>query len=134
MEAAAQRLQQLKTDEATIRAEKLASSRFQQLIDSLKPEKAKGAGQQGQPGQPGDQAGQPRGGGDGIPAAAQIKMLRSLQQELNERTDFFDELLKRQKELNPDQTAELDQLHEDQGTLADLVRDLTKPKKDDGEQ
>jgi hypothetical protein len=134
MEAAAQRLQQLKTDDPTIRAEKLASSRFQQLIDSLKPEKAKGGGQQGQPGQPGDQGGQQRGGGDGIPAAAQIKMLRSLQQELNERTDFFDELLKRQKDLNPEQTAELDQLHEDQGTLADLVRDLTKPKKDDGEQ
>ncbi len=135
MEAAAQRLQKLQTDDATIRAEKLASSRFQQLVDSLKPDKAKGAGQQ-QPGggQPGGDQGAPKGGGDGIPAAAQIKMLRSLQQELNERTDYFDELLKRQKELNPEQTAELEKLHEDQGTLADLVRDLTKPKKDDGEQ
>jgi hypothetical protein len=135
MESAAQRLQQLKTDEPTIRAEKLASSRFQQLVDSLKPEKAKGnGGQQPPPGQPGEQAGQQQGGGDGIPAAAQIKMLRSLQQELNERTDYFDELLNRHKELNPEQTAELDKLHEDQGTLADLVRDLTKPRKDDGEQ
>ncbi len=61
-------------------------------------------------------------------------MLKSLQEELNERTDFFDELLRRQKELNPEQTAELDKLHEDQGTLADLVRDLTRPKKDDGEE
>ena len=61
-------------------------------------------------------------------------MLRSLQLELNEKTDVFDELLRRQKELNPEQAAELEKLHEDQGTLADLVRDLTKPRKDDGEE
>ena len=134
MEDAARRLQSLQTDDATVRAEKVASTRFQQLVDSLKPDKAK-PGEQPKP-QDGDQQGQggtPRSG-DGIPAAAQIKMLRSLQLELNERTDFFDELLRRQKELNPEQAAELEQLHEDQGTLADLVRDLTKPKKDDGEE
>ena len=135
MEDAAKRLQALQTDEATIRAEKLASSRFQQLVDSLKPDKGK-PGQNQPPQQGGDQGGQGQtpGGGDGIPAAAQIKMLRSLQLELNERTDFYDELLRRQKELNPEQTAELERLHQDQGTLADIVRDLTKPKKDDGEQ
>jgi hypothetical protein len=138
MEDAAQRLQDLKTDETTVRAEKLASARFQQLVDSLKPDKAKNGGRpqpQGEGGdQPPGQGGQQRAAGDGIPAAAQIKMLKSLQEELNERTDFFDELLRRHKELNPDQTAELEKLHEDQGTLADLVRDLTKPRKDDGEQ
>ena len=138
METAAQRLQNLKTDEPTIKAEKLASARFQQLVDSLKPDKAK-PGQRGP--QPGEQGGDQQPGqggaqrsGDGIPAAAQIKMLKSLQEELNERTDFFDELRRRNKELSPEQTAELDKLHEDQGTIADLVRDLTKPKKDDGEQ
>ena len=30
------------------------------------------------------------------------------------------------------QTAELEQLHKEQGNLADIVRDLTKPTKDDG--
>ncbi len=137
MEEAAQRLLDLKTDETTVRAEKLASARFQQLVNSLKPDRAKGGAGQPQPPGGGDQGGQSgsqRAAGDGIPAAAQIKMLKSLQEELNERTDFFDELLRRHKELNPDQTAELDKLHEDQGTLADLVRDLTKPRKDDGEQ
>ena len=49
-------------------------------------------------------------------------------------SDAFDELRRRNKELGPEQTAELAKLHEEQGTLADLVRDLTKPKKDDGEQ
>ena len=135
MDAAARRLRALKTDEPTLRAEKLAAARFQQLIDSLKPDKPRNGGGQQPPGG-GPPGGQPGGnrGGDGIPAAAQIKMLKSLQQELNERTDFYDEMLRRQKELNPDQTAELDKLHVDQGALADLVRDLTRPKKDDGEE
>ena len=72
-------------------------------------------------------------GGDGIPPAAQIKMLKSLQEEINERTEYFDELRRRKKELTPEQTAEIDRLQGDQGTLADLARDLTRPKKDDGE-
>jgi hypothetical protein len=57
-------------------------------------------------------------------------MLKALQQELNERTEYFDELKRRGKTLTEEQTAELDRLHDDQGTLADLVRDLTKPKSD----
>jgi len=133
MEASAQRLHGLKTDDPTLRAEKLAATRIKLLIDSLKPDKAKGgAGGQQPPGgeQPG---GGGAGGGDGIPASAQIKVLKSLQQELNERTEYFDELRRRGKELDAEQAAELDKLHEDQGLLADLVRDLTRPKKDDGE-
>jgi hypothetical protein len=134
MEDASRRLQSLQTDEATLRAEKIASSRFQQLVDSLKPDKAK-PGERQQQQQGGDQAGagQTPRAGDGIPAAAQIKLLRAQQIELNEKTDYFDELLRRHKELNPEQTAELEQLQKDQGNLADIVRDMTKPKKDDGE-
>ncbi len=131
MEDSARRLQSLQTDAETTRVQKLASGRLKQLNDSLKPDRPKNGGQQDQ--QQGNGGGSSPSGGDGIPAAAQIKMLKSLQQELNERTDSFDELLRRQKELNPEQTAELDKLHEDQGVLADLVRDLTRPKKDDGE-
>ena len=70
-----------------------------------------------------------------LPASQEARnQLRALQLELNEKTDGFDELIRRQKELNPEQTTELEKLHEDQGTLADIVRDLTKPKKDDGEE
>jgi hypothetical protein len=61
-------------------------------------------------------------------------MLKSLQEELNERTDFYEELRRRKKELTPEQIAELDRLQADQGTLADLARDLTRPKRDDGEE
>jgi hypothetical protein len=132
MDDAAQRLQALKTDAETQRAARAAAKRFQQLLDALKLERAKGAGGQQGGGQQGGGAGG-GGQGDGVPAAAQLKMLKSLQEELNERTDFFEELRRRKKELTPEQTAELDRLHDDQGTLADIARDLTRPKRDDGE-
>jgi hypothetical protein len=135
MDTAARRLQALETDEATQRAAGSAAARFKQLIDALKPDRVKNAGQQQQQG--GDQdggGGGGGGGGDGIPPAAQLKMLKALQEEINERTEYFDELKRRGKALSPDQVAELDRLHDDQGTLADLVRDLTKPKTDDAEE
>ncbi len=61
-------------------------------------------------------------------------MLKALQEEINERTEYYDELRRRGKTLTPEQDAELERLQTDQGTLADLVRDLTKPKKDDAEE
>ncbi len=74
------------------------------------------------------------GNGDGIPATAQLKMLKSLQQEINERTEALDELQRRNQKLTPEQAAELKRIGEEQGTLADLVRDMTRPKRDDGEE
>jgi hypothetical protein len=129
METAAQRLLTLKTDEETQRAARSAARRFEQLINSLKPDKPKNGGQN----QGGDGQGGGGGGGDGIPPAAQIKMLKSLQEEINERTEYYDELLRRKRELSPSQHEELERLQTDQGTLADLARDLTRPKKEDGE-
>ena len=87
MDAAASRLQALKTDDPTLTAEKSASSRFKQLLDSLKPDKMKMA--EGEPGEGEGGGGGGGGGGDNIPAAAQIKVLKMLQQELNDRTDEF---------------------------------------------
>lgn len=63
-----------------------------------------------------------------------MKMLKALQQEINERTESFDELRRRKKELSDDQKAEFSKLEEDQGTLADILRDLTRPRRDDGEE
>ena len=61
-------------------------------------------------------------------------MLKSLQKEINDRTESFDELLRRNKTLSPEQNREVQRLGEEQGVLADLVRDLTRPKRDDGEE
>ena len=131
MEKAATRLQATKTDDETLKAIRSASHRFEQLIDSLKADDAKQAGQGGGGGGGG---GGGAGGGDGIPATAQLKMLKRLQQEINERTEAFDELRRRNQKLTPEQTGDAERLANDQGTLADLVRDLTKPKRDDGEE
>ncbi len=129
MEKAAGRLQAMKTDDETQQAVRSASHRFEQLIDALKEDDAKQGGQGG-----GGGGGGGAGGGDGIPATAQLKMLKTLQQEINERTESFDELRRRNQKLTPEQTGDAERLANDQGALADLVRDLTKPKRDDGEE
>ena len=41
---------------------------------------------------------------------------------------------RRNKTLSPEQNREVQRLGEEQGVLADLVRDLTRPKRDDGEE
>lgn len=136
MDRAAARLKALKTDDDTLRVEKLAHRRIQQLLEALKPENAKNQpGGQQQDGQQGGQPGGRRGGGgDNISKIAQLKVLKSLQEELNERTDELDTIRTRKKELKPEQQAELDRLQEEQRTIADLTRDLVKPKRSDGEQ
>ena len=60
-------------------------------------------------------------------------MLKSLQEEINTRTEELDEIKRRKKTLNEEQTEEVKRLQEEQGTIADLTRDLTKPRKTDGE-
>jgi hypothetical protein len=130
MENAAKRLAELKTDGLTEQAAKAASARFKQLLESLKSDAAGG----GQGGGGGGGGGGGAGGGDGIPATAQLKMLKSLQQEINDRTEALDEMQRRNKKLTPDQDAELRRIGEEQGVLADLVRDMTRPKRDDGEE
>jgi hypothetical protein len=132
MDAAAQRLSKRQTDEETQRAEKSAGKRFKQLIDALKPDPAKGGGQQRGGG---DGAGGGGGGGadDSIPTTAQLKMLKQLQQEINERTELFDDLRRRPNGLTEAQEAELKTLEEEQRAVGDLARDLTRPRRDDGE-
>jgi DNA repair exonuclease SbcCD ATPase subunit len=133
MEDAANRLGELKTDRATGQAAKSASDRIKQLLESLKADGAGAGGQGGGGGGGGGGGAGGGGGGDGIPATAQLKMLKSLQQEINEKTAEFDEMERRNKKLTSEQAAELKKIGDEQGVLADLVRDMTRPKRDDGE-
>jgi hypothetical protein len=134
MQTASRRLQALKTDADTQRAEAAAAKRFKQLLDALKPDPSKpGGGGGGSGGDGGDGGGGPKGG-DGIPTIAQVKMLKALQQEVNERTDDLDKLRIRRITLSEAQQDELNRLQDDQHTIADLARDLTQPKRDDGEE
>src|SRR5262249_54750176 len=74
------------------RAQREALRRIDQLLDVLKPENAgRGPGNPGgdQPGEQGGREGGGGGGGDGIPFAAQLKLLRGLQADVNQRTEEF---------------------------------------------
>jgi hypothetical protein len=135
---AAKKLQGIQTDMETQKVAQSAHKKVKQLIDALNPnsDEEQKDGQKpsppgGQPGQPGLQ---PRNRGDGISLAAQLRVLKSLQVEINDRTEAIDEIKTRKKSLTADQQAELEGLSDDQRKIADLARDLTKPKKSDGEQ
>ncbi len=138
MGRAADGLLDLKTDKTTEEAARAASDRFKQLLESLSADGAGAGGGGGagggQGGGGGGGGGGNRGNGDGIPATAQLKMLKSLQKEINDRTEAFDELRRRNKAFTPEQNREVQRLGEEQGVLADLVRDLTRPRRDDGEE
>jgi hypothetical protein len=125
MDRAVEFLTERRADAPTQDAQQAAADRFAQLLDALKND----PNQQGE-GESGENAGGGGGGGgqgpprDGIPPIAQLKMLRSLQIEINERTQELDALRLQQKSLSPAQQKELESLSTEQGTLADLVRNL----------
>ncbi len=132
MTRAAEKLRGADPGEDAQRDMKLAARRFQQLIDALKADEGEGQGGQQQGGQQGGgQGGSP---GDGIPTAAQLKMLKFLQEEINDRTEEIDIVREKKKELPAEMEDELGRLEEQQRNVADLARDLTRPRRDDGEE
>ncbi len=134
MGKASESLQQLDTGKPTQQSEKNAAERLQQLIDSLQPDKPKdGQQQQQQQQQQGEQQQGQQQEGDGIPTTAQLKMLKRLQTEINNRTNEYDKMASGGQKLTGEQKADLDSLKTEQGRLADLLRDLSKPKRSDGE-
>lgn len=131
MNQATDQLAELRTDKSTLDSEQNAHRRLGQLLDALKQDKAEGGEQQ-----TGNGDGQQGGGkppGDGIPEIAQLKMLKFLQMEINERTRALNEQLGKQP-LSDDQTRELSRLGEQQGELADLVRNLSRPQEANPEE
>jgi hypothetical protein len=130
MERATQRLKDRNADAETQAAQQAAINRLAQLLDSLKNDPANQEGEQQQ--QSGEGEGQGSGQqGDGIPAIAQLKLLRSLQIEINQRTQELAQLQKREQRLSPNQVEEAKSLAADQGTLADIVRNITAPSQDE---
>ncbi|MBX9581086.1 MAG: hypothetical protein K2X87_12325, partial [Gemmataceae bacterium] len=97
----------------------LAVRRLDQLLDALKPDQPKpnggGGGQQGGDGPMGGGGPMPEGQGGNdevVPPLAQLKALRALQADLNERT------------------AEFDKAHPDRGAMSDEERDELKELED----
>ena len=129
MSTAARLLGERDTSTATQAAEQHALARIEQLLVALKPDSGqqKGGGKKGGGGE-GQSGGE--GGQSGIPSMAQIILLKLMQQDLNERTRGIAELARKQKQLTPEQQQDLSALGEEQGRLADLLLELTKPDKD----
>ena len=79
---------------------------------------------------PGESGGQDSGGGEGggektqIRSAAELRLLKSIQQQINDRTQALDEVRRGITQLTEDQQSELAELSREQGRLADLVTNM----------
>jgi len=125
MQRAAQRLSGRQTDAETQQAEQAAIRRLALLLEALKPGQAQG----GKPKEGGGQ--QPGGSGSGrqqqsgIGDFAQLKLIRLLQEEINVRTAQLDERGAAGQGSETD-AEEYTRLSQEQGQLADLVRNLIR--------
>lgn len=132
LKMAADRLSEKQVDAAAIALERDAVKKIESLLQVLKPEEQKNAanGPQAPPppqGQdpeepPKPEAAQPPG--ESLPQLAQLKLLKSLQEEFLERTQLLDSLRDKDGKLPESAATELEQLASEQVELADLTRDL----------
>lgn len=125
MEDASGKMGQRETGPPAARPVDAALRRFEQLLESLKPDQNKD-GKKGQQ-QGGEGQGQGCGGQDGIPNLAQIKLLKLLQIELNEESAELAERLEKVDKPTPDDARRIEELSARQGRLADMLRELVPP-------
>ncbi|MBI1917444.1 MAG: hypothetical protein HYS12_22310 [Planctomycetes bacterium] len=103
-------------------AQKRAQQRLQQLLDALKMEE--GANMRPASGK-GEGEGSGRELGDNIPPLAQLKLLRAMQAEVNERTKDFAKKHPDTSKLTEPQKKELQTIQREQREVAELVEDYS---------
>jgi len=104
-----------------------------QVVDALKEaaekmEQARGGGGEG--GEGAAQAGPPN---DGIPPLAQLKLLRDLQKDINQRTESFRKEHPNLKKLAEKERAVLESIRKDQQDVAELIDELNRPADEPGD-
>ncbi len=114
-----------------------ALKRLTQLLDTLKQAQAasqggRPGGNQGQGGQGGGGGG--GGGGDGIPPIAQLKLLRQMQVEVNQRTDEFRKQHPDPAKLDEKARTELQDIRREQQEIAELLEDFIQPGEPEGDK
>jgi hypothetical protein len=129
------------------RHQQTALRRMNQLLEAIKeqqqdaPRPIKGGDEDGEMGgEPGGGGG--GGGGDGLPPMAQLKLLKAMQEEVNERTASFRKRYPELENLPKKARDELDDIRREQKEVADLLERLTTPpdepepemKKDENEK
>lgn len=113
-----------------LRLQQEALRRLEQLLEAVKQEPGQRLRPAGGGGGGGGQGGKPPG--DGIPALAQLKLLRALQADVNQRTDEFQKKHPDPVKLGKEQQAELESIRKEQREVADLLDELTRPADPEG--
>jgi len=116
-------------DAETARLQQQALRRLNQVVDALKEAAEKMQQAKGGGGGSGGEGGSGGGGapGDGIPPLAQLKLLRDLQKDINQRTETFKKEHPDPKKLEEKDKAELRSIRNDQQDVAELIDELTRP-------
>jgi hypothetical protein len=130
MKAGAAQLADRSAEDQTVRDLEKAAGKFAQLIDSLRDDPTQQKTAKGQQQGGGEGEGGAGGDQDGIPSLAQIKLLRSLQQEILADTKELS-LAQADQPLNDEQKTRFEKLAQRQGRLADLVSDFMQPVEDE---
>ncbi|EAQ80239.1 hypothetical protein [Blastopirellula marina] len=113
-------------DQSAMRLEQLLAALDESDAEENQPQEE----DQGQ--QPGQQQGaQPGGNQDGISQIAQLKLLKLMQQGLNELTTQAAARLQQESPPSVELEIELARLAKEQGELAELALELTEPAKED---
>lgn len=132
MARAASLLERRETGTPTQQAEQSALRRIEQLLEAIKPEEAEepeddaSDSDTGQGGPEG--VGQPPG--SGVEALVELKLLKLLQQEINDATRELEETFGPAETLTDEARRRYAQLSEEQGRLAALLLDFTEPEED----
>jgi len=123
-------------DAETARLQQLAQRRLTQVVDALKEaaekmEQARGGGGGGNDG--GEEPAQAGPPSDGIPPLAELKLLRDLQKDINQRTESFRKEHPDLKKLAEKDRAVLKSIRRDQQDVAELIDELNRPAGEPGE-
>ena len=126
MVAAVEKIRELDTGPAAQEPQRHALARLEQLLAALEPDKPDD--QQAQQ-DDGSGSGAQGGGqqGEALPDTAQLKLLKMLQLDLNERTRNLADRLQQGGAARDEAARALVRVGEEQGKLADLVRNLSQP-------
>jgi len=126
MEAAANQLRQADASAELVRISQAAHRRLDQLVRSLEAVQARppAEGDQQSPQQQEQPSQAPT---DGIPALAQLRMLKMMQEDLKARTAALDAELAGRPPSTDAQRRQLAELAEEQGRLAELMLNLSQP-------
>jgi hypothetical protein len=102
---------------------------LQRLLDAIKEQQGDDPRPLSQPGGAGGDDDGPQGsqGDDSLPPMAQLKLLRALQKEVNDRTKAFTEKHPDPSKLDAKARAELQEIQREQKEVADLLEHLTRP-------